>query len=111
MGMWQATHSLPVLPALWWPCAARRRRRSCAWQGRHDWFACSPSKRGRPLGVWQWLQSSLPDLRQGLIEPGSEGVVLAQVAAVGIVVGMLQRDQVEVVEELVAGGEVGRQRH
>ena len=26
-----------------------------------------PSNRGRPLGVWQWLQSSLPEAAQGLI--------------------------------------------
>jgi hypothetical protein len=33
----------------------------------HDWLDCSPSNRGRPLGVWQWLQSSLPERAHGLV--------------------------------------------
>ena len=35
-------------------------------------------------------------------EPGGVGVVLAQVAAVGIEVGMVERDEIEVIEKLVA---------
>ena len=46
--------------------------------------ASSPSNRIRPLGVWQWLQSSLPDLSAGAHQPGGVGVVFAQVAAVGV---------------------------
>jgi hypothetical protein len=66
IGMWQAMHSLPLLPALWWPCSSGCLT-SFSWQGMHAWFDFSPSNRVRPLAVWQWLQSSLPDLAQGLM--------------------------------------------
>ena len=52
----------------------------------------------------------LARLGAGAHEPRGVRVVLAQVAAVGIEVGMVQRDEIEVIEELVARQEVQRQR-
>ena len=47
----------------------------------------------------------------GAHQPRRVGVVFAQVAAVRIEIGMIEHDQVEMVEKLVAGQEIERQGH
>jgi len=65
VGMWHETHRLPALPGAWWPWATGSST-VFLWQGRHDRFDSAFSNRGRPLALWQWLQSSLPWATHGL---------------------------------------------
>jgi hypothetical protein len=65
-GMWQSMHRLPGEPVLWCECASTFATLSW-WQGKQAPLGFSEANLYRPLEVWQWMQSNLPERRQGLM--------------------------------------------